>query len=643
MAYQDYMKALKLGEKFYHNAINEGKLPYLLSLDDILAKQNSSETRQNLGLVEIPMEYIAGTYATGRTRAFAGNFMPLLEYGTEFSDKWSKLYDSMLESGLQEPITAYEYLNRFYVIEGNKRVSVSRFMGATSLEAKVTRILPPKTEDPESVLYYEFLDFYALTKINYLRMKKVGEFTRLLQLTYGENKVWSEDEQLDFKGLYGFFRTEYMAKCGNKLTLTVGQALLHYIEIFGYETLKTRTRQEIAQDMNHILTEYKMLESGNPISTILYPTSEAQVPLISKILPLNLLQSAEKIAFIYDKDPQISGWSQFHDLGRKYVEEKFGNRIITKTYIADLDHPELAMEQAIADNNHVIFTTSPLLTGISVKTAIEHPELIVLNCSLNTACKHMRTYYLRIYEAKFIIGAIAGVMTQTNEIGYIADYPIYGTTASINAFAMGVKLVNPYAKIHLRWSACKDYDNDNPFRGTNVDMISNRDLNAPAYANKEFGLYCIQDGENVNYAMPIWDWGKLYEMLIRSILNGSWKQDEKNNSEQALLYYWGIQSETIDVLFSKTKLPIGTQRLIILLKNAIGSGLYSPFIGVLFNQKGEIVYNGKNEQMPPDQVIRLNWLADNIIGAIPTLDEVTESAATLMNIQGLESNEEAMQ
>ncbi|MFQ9448710.1 MAG: BMP family ABC transporter substrate-binding protein [Christensenellales bacterium] len=65
---------------------------------------------------------------------------------------------------------------------------------------------------------------------------------------------------------------------------------------------------------------------------------------------------------------------------------------------------------------------------------------------------NVRSYYLRVYEAKFILGAIAASLSETDEIGYIADYPIYGTPASINAFALGAQLVNPRAKIVLEWS-----------------------------------------------------------------------------------------------------------------------------------------------------------------------------------------------
>ena len=83
-----------------------------------------------------------------------------------------------------------------------------------------------------------------------------------------------------------------------------------------------------------------------------------------------------------------------------------------------------------------------------------------LNCSVDQAYSSIRTYYGRIYEAKFITGAIAGAMAQNNRIGYIASYPIFGVPASINAFALGAQMTNPRAQIELRWSCVKGTPQD---------------------------------------------------------------------------------------------------------------------------------------------------------------------------------------
>ena len=111
------------------------------------------------------------------------------------------------------------------------------------------------------------------------------------------------------------------------------------------------------------------------------------------------------------------------------------------------------IEQAIADGNTVIFTTSSRMLPASLRVAVEHPEVTILNCSLNKSHRYIRTYSVRLYEVKFIIGAIAGSLAQDGQLGYICNYPIYGQIAGINAFALGAKMVNPRAKVYLEWSS----------------------------------------------------------------------------------------------------------------------------------------------------------------------------------------------
>ena len=99
--------------------------------------------QEPLGLVDIPAESIVGTKTSGRHTAFAANFMPLLEEDTEFAVKWSNLCEAHLEEGIHTPIIAYEYLNKFYVQEGNKRVSVLKYYEAKMCIRDSCRALAP--------------------------------------------------------------------------------------------------------------------------------------------------------------------------------------------------------------------------------------------------------------------------------------------------------------------------------------------------------------------------------------------------------------------------------------------------------------------------------------------------------------------
>ena len=127
-ALAEYLRAQKLAQREYREAIAAGKNPYPAVLDEILPNGPSSDTVQDIGVVEIPTNRIVGVKSAGRIAAFTATFLPLLDENSEFGMKWAALCEAHLgDTGIQEPIICFEYLGNFYVQEGNKRVSVLRF------------------------------------------------------------------------------------------------------------------------------------------------------------------------------------------------------------------------------------------------------------------------------------------------------------------------------------------------------------------------------------------------------------------------------------------------------------------------------------------------------------------------------------
>ena len=116
MSLEDYNSARKLAQKASRAAMANGKYPYLPALDEFISRGDISG-EMPLGIVDIPLNKIAGTKTAGRKNSFANNFMPLLDDNTEFASKWSNLYESQLEEGIRDPIVAYEYMTRYYVME----------------------------------------------------------------------------------------------------------------------------------------------------------------------------------------------------------------------------------------------------------------------------------------------------------------------------------------------------------------------------------------------------------------------------------------------------------------------------------------------------------------------------------------------
>ena len=618
MSIQDYTKAQKLAEKHFRQAVSRGAYPYLPVLEDLM-RQSEIEGQVPVGQLEIPISLIAGTVNNERTTAFASNFMPLLSYETEFGSKWSELCDSVQEVGVNEPIIVYEYMQRFYVEEGNKRVSVSKYNGAVSILASVTRLVPKANDTAEYKIYSEFLDFYKIAGMYEIQMSQEGCFPRLLRAiptsgTVDAPAVWDDELRRDVKFLYAVFRRYYHSKNGQRLPITTGDAFLRFLEIYGYDQIDGRSSLELHRMIDRVWTEFRVLADKNPSSYILNPTQESQKVALTKMLPLTG-SSVLHIAFLFPKDPQTSGWSYNHEIGRRFLEDTFGSAITTRSYICTEAEAEETIGQAIADGCKLIFTTSPVYHAVSMRMAVAHPEIILLNCSMNTAYKQVRTYYLRIYEAKFITGIIAGSMTENERVGYIADYPVLGTPASVSAFALGVKLVNPRAMVYLDWSTLEHHDPAEYFRTKQIDLISDRDIKAPMLDATGFGLYGIYGGVSFQLAAPVWNWGSLYGDLVRSVLIGAWKNDSSRNETQALNYYWGMSSGAIDVACS-SRLPSGTQKLVQLVQERMTKGDFEPFSGVIYGQDGKCRVE-RGQSLTAEEIVHMDWLPDNVVGRLP--------------------------
>lgn len=632
MAMSDYEKAYRLGKKDYQYRAMHGMHPTLEVLDDVLPPKGSY-SEVPLGLVQIPLDQVVGTKTNSRSNAFAGNFMPILRADTEFAHKWVSLSVSHVNEGIHTPIKAYEYMNKFYVEEGNKRVSVMKYFGVVSSPGMVTRIVPKRTEEKENKLYYEFMDFYDLSKVNFIWFTKLGSFVKLQEAVgKGPDEEWSYDDRLDFSSIYTRFKAEYQDAGDPIPSITVGDAFLSFITLYGYQEVCEKTTNELKELISKSWEEFKLLSEDEEIDLKMDPNTEKK-PLLSRLLQPSITRL--QIAFLYEKTITSSAWTYAHELGRLHLEQTFPEEVSTCYYEnVTKDNIDEILEDAVQKGCDIIFTTTPVMVQASVKAAIAHPKVRILNCSVNTMHRYIRTYYARMHEAKFLMGAIAGAMAENNRLSYIADYPIYGTIANINAFALGAQMTNPHAEVYLEWTSVKDIDVMENVKRTNSSCISGKDMVIPEEASRFFGIYHLENGTPHNLAMPVWHWGKFYEQLIRTIMNGTWSYDDDPSSSKAINYWWGMTSGVVDVICSQN-LPLGMKRLVRVLKGAISSGEFNVFSGVLHSQSG-IVQPDPHKALSPEEIVTMDWLAENVIGEIPPEDKLEEESKAVVQQQGVE-------
>ena len=641
MSQTDYLSALKMGERSSKAAAAKGEFPYLPVLDEFLKTVDVLDEIP-LGVMEIPIEQIVGTKTAGRANAFAPNFMPLMKEKSEFATKWVQLIDYQKEEGIKDPIIAYEFMNRYYVLEGNKRVSVFKYLGAFSIEGNVIRVVPRRTADPEIQIFYEYMAFNRHSHINGIWFTKPGCYLELLKaLGIDPRHDWTDSEREDFSSAYLRFSKIFEEKGGSKLQITAGDAFLSYITVFPYREIEDKTDVQLKNEITKIWSEFQVITAKTEQTLVMEPEEVTEDSLFSRFLQKMGTAGSKylNVAFIHEYSSDRSGWTYSHELGRMHLEHVFQGRIRTKAYSLDeySFDKQAVFDAAAKDGNHIIFSTSETLMTEALKAAVRYPKLKILSCSVNSPHKLIRTYYGRMYEAKFLEGMIAGAMCENDKIAYTASYPIYGIIANINAFSLGAKMTNPRAKVYLHWYAQKGADLDELVSREKISVISDVDAMRPGSRNRRYGLYINRDGYYTSLAMPIWNWGKFYEKILQDILSGSW-ENAQTRERPALNYWWGISGNIIDIILSRS-LPSGIRTLANVMRDQIYNGAFHPFADVITMQDGSRI-GAEGNVLSPDQIITMDWLCENVIGSIPDAEEFNDRARSIMEAAGIRRTKE---
>ena len=631
---EDYKNALKSGQRAYRACVARGQSPYLAVLDDILVNVNIV-AQEPLGLVEIPAESIVGTKTSGRHTAFAPNFMPLLEPDTEFAGKWSNLCDAHLEEGIHTPIIAYEFLNKFYVQEGNKRVSVLKYFDAVRIAGTVTRLVPERNDSLENRIYYEFLDFYKLSKVNDVHFSRLGGYAKLQTLVCkASGESWTDDDRLSFSSFYTMFRQQFLALGGGGLNLTAGDAMLVYLSVYRYADACESTPSQMKQNLEKLWDEVKVLTEPQAVALSLEPKQGPGEPLLAK-LNIFTKPSELRVVFLHEHNAENSAWVRAHDKGIEALQQAFPDRVFItrKENIEPEVDAEQVLEDVAHDNADVVFTSSARMHTACLKVAAQHPKTRILNCSLNAPHPLVRTYYPRMYEVTYLLGMLAGVLTKTDRVGYVAANPVYGIPAAVNAYAQGLKTVRPDAKVVLRWACLPDPAHPLDFSDRpDVEIFYARDNREPEGTHRDYGLCRRQpDGTLQPLGLPVWRWDTFYTEIIRSIFDGAWDSDAAG--ARAVNYWWGMSSGAEEIDYSKD-LPAGTLQLLDLMEKMLHEDDLRIFQEDLYAQ-GHVLHSPEAVVYSPKELMEMDWLDECVEGALPHYDELDVKTHVLMAINGL--------
>ena len=252
-----------------------------------------------------------------------------------------------------------------------------------------------------------------------------------------------------------------------------------------------------------------------------------------------------KAGFVYVGPVGDYGWSHAHDVGRKFAESKLPwLETVFIESVAESDSARIIDRFIQGEKVDVVFTTSFGYMDDTVKAGAKYPDKLFMHCSGFKQTPNVGTYFADLYQTYYLNGLMAGAMTKTNKIGYVAAFPIPELIRHINAFALGIKAVNPKAKVHVKWIYAW-YGPDKAREAAEALIAEGCDNLAftedtPAvievgqeHTEKGRQIYTYshyspmhQYGKDSVVSGQLVDWGVMYVKILQDIYNGTWKKDD---------------------------------------------------------------------------------------------------------------------
>ncbi len=629
----NYKQARAMGRHYLSEHSDSATKGYLYILDDLLDNVEICG-EINLGTTEIPIHKILGTRTSARSNAFAGNFMPLLPENTEFGAKWCKLYESHIREGIREPIKVYEYLNRYFVQEGNKRVSVLKYLGAVAIEARVTRLIPKRDENNKQIsIYYEFLDFDRRATFDNLWFSHRGGFTGLVNLveTWQQEHPECKTPTADLiNASFKSFRLCYREAGFAGIPITSGDAFLEYLKVYGFKP--DRPLDTIREQVKSCEAQFKLVSVKDPdtVNTVeqKFPSEKAALSFFSR-KPRKL-----KVAFAFESTPEKCLWTYDHDVARKRLERIMGDKIsvVTRYQVPNGENSYGPLKELMEEEPDILFATSPNMSAGALRLSIENPDKTILNCDFAQPKKNIMTYYAKFYEAAFLCGVMAGSMTRTGLLGYtttMATHP--GSTFNLNAFCLGAQLVNPTA--HVVNLNLYRVDMSDPYHmearkelarhGVDIAMCIHQPhtpLVRKGFPGVYAQLYLLQSNtghpsECIGAAAV--DWSVLYNDLVGDSFKtkNSILDITRSGNDSSVHFGWGLNTGILDVLGVDSFMGHNAIRLLNIFKDLVATGKIHPFEGPLYDRDHNMILE-KFSTLNLLEIQSMRWLHEAVIDSI---------------------------
>jgi len=331
-----------------------------------------------------------------------------------------------------------------------------------------------------------------------------------------------------------------------------------------------------------------------------------------------------KIGFVYVAPLAETGWVHQHDEGRRAVEAALGARVKTSYVenVAEGPDGERVIRDLAATGHQLIFTPSFGYMEATLKVAREYPDVKFESITGYKTAPNVAVANARYYEGRYLAGIAAGRMTKTNVAGYVAGFPIPEVLQGINAFALGMRSVNPKAEVKVVWintwfDPTRERDAAMTLFNQDVDVIAfHTASSAVMAAAQERGKLAVAYHSDMRKVAPdaqivavIHQWGSYYTQRAQAVLDGSWKSTS---------VWGGVKEGMIRVDGFGSKVPKAVRQEVLKRQRDIAAGKLQPFYArqTVFDNEGKEVI-AKGQTLSDEQILKMNWLVQGVLGKLP--------------------------
>jgi basic membrane protein A and related proteins len=329
-----------------------------------------------------------------------------------------------------------------------------------------------------------------------------------------------------------------------------------------------------------------------------------------------------KIGFVYVSPIGDAGWTYQHDVGRKEMEKALAGKVTTK-YIESVPEgadAERVIRELAQSGHNLIFTTSFGYMNPTIKVAQAFPKVTFEHATGYKTAKNVGTYNARFYEGRYLAGIVAGKMSKSNVAGYVAAFPIPEVVMGINAFARGMRSVNPKAEVKVVWvnswyDPGREREAADTLISQGADVVTHHtDSTAAVQAAEAKKVYAVayhsdmsKYGPNAHLTAVTHNWGDYYTRTAQAVLDGKWKVEQP---------WMGIKENVIRMAPFNKAVPQDVQDLVKKTEADIKAGKFHPFTGPIKDNDGK-------ERLAAGKVIddatlnKMDYYVEGVQGKLP--------------------------